>query len=127
MRYIQAKQDWHVHLKADGVVFNIFVLARSHSGFDLPSRYSKQVKAIPKELKNELSGKQKVAAEEAAEAGELWYVKVDGDGWMWGTKNGAKMVSELQHVLTWLKQLETNPQGTEVFYAEVTNNFVKEG
>lgn len=115
---------WQKFLKADGVAFYVFVLARSHSGLDLPQRYAKQVKSVPKELDKELSGEDKVAAEEAADNGELWYVKVNGDGWMWNQPNGDSRVADLHQVLKWLEKIESKPGSTKIFYAEVTNNFI---
>lgn len=115
-------------LTGEGVLFHIFALVSSHSGHNLPglqSGYTKKVKTIPKELKKYIEPSLEVKALEAAEKGELWYIKVDGDGWLWNTTGGSTKVAAVHEILQFVARFKTQQtvDGSKAFYIEVTNNF----
>lgn len=122
----------------DGILFHVFALLRSKTGKNLPgveAGFTKQVKQIPKEIKSDVDPEKLVKAEEAAAAGELWYIKVgtkkEGQGWLWskGSKpnpSGANKVVAINDVLSFLQRFrDTNKSsGAEAFYIEVTNSTI---
>ena len=111
-----------------GVLFHIFALVSSKTGHNLPgvqSGYTKRVNAIPKELKAHVDPAAETKALEAAKAGELWYIKVDGDGWMWDAVGGAARVAAVHEVLQFVTKFKIHQtvDGSKAFYVEVGNNF----
>lgn len=123
----------------DGILFHVYALLKSKTGANLPGTeagFTKQVKAIPKEIKGDVDPEKLVKAEEAAAAGELWYIKIgskkEGVGWLWskggGTPNptGANKVVAVNDVLSFLQRFRDSNKssGAEAFYIEITNNTV---
>lgn len=111
----------------DGIQFHIVALLQSKTGENLPgkgTKYCKRVKQIPPEIKGDLSKAQETKAEEAAKAKELWFIKVDGEGWNWTEKNGAKPVEFIQRLLIWLQAFKDKEKAhsAKAFYIEITTN-----
>lgn len=120
----------------EGVLFHVYALLRSKTGENLPGRdagFTKQVKQIPKDIKGDVDAEKLVKAQEAADAGELWYIKVgtksEGLGWMWSkggkpNPSGANKVLAIHEVLSFLQRFRdsTKSSGAEAYYIEITNN-----
>lgn len=122
-----------------GIEFHIYALISSKTGANLPgvdAGFTKQVKQIPRDIKKEVTGENLTKAEEAAEKGELWFIKVGskkkGDGWSWSkggsepNPSGANKVLAIHEVLTFLQRFRgTNTvNGAEAFHVEINNNTV---
>lgn len=118
-----------------GVAFHIYALVSSKTGENLPGRdvkFTKQVKRIPKEIEGDVTKENEVAALEAAEKGELWFIKVEKQGWMWSKGSGdpdpkgADKVPAIHEVLTWLQKFSSKQtvDGAEAFYVEIISNSV---
>ena len=104
-------------------------LLTSKTGRNLPgvkSGMTKQRSSIPRELKADMTPEQQVSAKEAARAGRLWYVKIDGKGWQWGKRDGAKGVAGVQQCLEFLMRFKNKQRvdHVECIYCEVTNKLV---
>lgn len=135
MKYRRVAQGSSVYndssFRWNGVVFHVYALVRSKTGNNLPAvpntKFVKNVKRIPKEVEGDLSGENKVKAQEAADAEELWFIKVDGEGWDWRSKNGAKHVPTIHAIVQWLEPFKTSSKAhsSEAFYVEVTTNLLK--
>jgi hypothetical protein len=124
------------YFRWEGLLFHVFALLRSKTGANLPGQeagFTKRVKTIPSSLKKDLKGEHLVAAKEAAEAGELWFIRVgtkkQGEGWLWSkgsapNPNGAAKVGAIHEVLTFLQHFRsTNTvSGAEAFFIEINNN-----
>ena len=122
----------------EGILFHVYALLRSKTGENLPGRdagFTKQVKQIPKDIKGDVDAEKLVKAQEAADAGELWYIKIgtksEGLGWLWskGSKpnpSGASKVMAIHEVLTFLQRFSSSNKssGAEAYYIEITNNTV---
>jgi len=121
----------------DGILFHVFALLRSKTGENLPGReagFTKTIKQIPKEIKGDIDPEKLVKAEEAAAAGELWYIKIgskkEGLGWLWSRDgsqpypSGANKVMAIHEVLTFLQRFRSSNKssGAEAYYIEITNN-----
>lgn len=122
-------------LHGEGVVFHVYALITSKTGKNLPgvtAGFTKRVSSIPKELKRNLSDEATVAAQEAADAEELWYIKVGnekkGEGWLWTKVGGAGKVGAVQEVVQWLLKFEKAKvvDGSKAFYVEIANNILEE-
>ena len=82
--------------------------------------------SIPKELKADLTSEQMVTAKEAAKAGILWYCRIDGKGWRWRDRDGAKDVPVLQSCLEFLQQFKSRRtvNGVQCIHCEINNRTV---
>lgn len=110
-----------------GIAFYIYALLRSKSGENLPgkgTKYCKRVKQIPAEIAKDLSGEMKVKAEEALAAKELWFIRVEGEGWEWLKRGGQKSVPFIQELLLWLEGFRESSKAhsSQAFYIEVVAN-----
>ena len=117
------------HMKGEGVLFYVYALLTSKTGRNLPGvkeGVTKQRTSIPRELKSDMTPEQKVSAKEAAKAGTLWYTKIDGKGWRWGSRDGAKGVAGIQTCLEFLTRFKNKKMvdDVECLYCEVTNKIV---
>jgi hypothetical protein len=122
------------YLRGNGVVFYLRALVTSKTGANLPGTtegWAKAVTKVPDEIANELSAPALVKAKEAAERGELWYIKVgtdaEGVGWRWDdAKKGAAKVAAVHAVLSWLLRFREKHvvDGAKAFYVELNNNFL---
>ena len=123
----------------DGILFHVFALLRSKTGENLPGReagFTKPIKQIPKEIKSDIDPEKLVKAEEAAAAGELWYIKIgtkkEGFGWLWSkgsgqpNPSGANKVVAINDVLSFLQRFRDSNKssGAEAYYIEITNSTV---
>lgn len=112
--------------KGDGIKFYCYALFTSKTGRNLPGvkeGLTKQRSSVPKELKSELTSEQKVACKEAAQAGILWYLKIDGKGWEWNKRDGAKHVAAVQRCLEFVNKFRNRQTVDDVqcLYCELTN------
>lgn len=110
------------YLRGSGVRFWIHCLVECGTGSTLPVK-GRQVRRVPPEIERDLDDQQRFDASRAAEAGHLWYFRVDGQGWNWQDSKGAQQVQQLHRTLQWIDRFRHQNQhdGCRLIYCDVTN------
>lgn len=117
------------YVRGTGVKFYIRALLTSKTGKNLPgvdAGFTKRRGSIPRELKRNLTAAQSLAAKQALSQDSLWYCKIEGKGWDWTARNGAKHVPAIHSCIEYLKRFSGRDRvdGVTCIFAEVENELL---
>lgn len=125
--YRRAALPSQPHFKGNGVKFWIYAVVAARMPESLPVK-GKQIRSIPKAITKDVTLEEKAAITEAIDKGEppVWYFHLEGRGWNWREKGGAKDVDLVHQVLQWLLKFESQEtvNGAKLLYCEINNKQV---